>query len=106
MLQHIADKIRRTYEPQVDDAWWYDNLGHAVCGFAIGAAAWALHPNMWFVGAAFLACASMWEWFEYAFNIRPWDPRENWSVDRAIEDTLLDTYVGLTGALLAAWVLA
>lgn len=100
-LARFARDMRRTYEPGEDDPWWYDNSAHLAAGGFIGAMAhYGLAFGLTDTALAFLACALVWELFEFRYNIRPWDEREGWSFDRAVEDTLLDTYVGLTGALL------
>lgn len=103
-LEQFAAVMHSTYEPGEDDPWWADNLAHFISGAAIGLASrWLL--GVGYLGAAvvFLALAVVWEWYEYHYDIRPWDDRDGWGRDRAIEDTLLDTYVGLTGTLFAIW---
>lgn len=96
-----------TYEPGVEMRWWEDNLGHGLAGAAIGGLAHALLGTGYVrTGALFLVLAAVWEAYEYRYEIRPWDPVDDWTHDRAVEDTLLDTYVGLTGALLAVFLLA
>lgn len=105
-LSRFARWVRSTYEPGVDDPWWQDNLGHFIGGAAVGGAAHlALGLGLLESAAAFLAVAAVWETFEYRYNVRPWDGREDWGMDRAIEDTVLDTVVGLAGALLVVWLL-
>lgn len=100
-LKALAAYQRDDYEPNVDYPWWADNSAHFVAGAIIGAIAhYGLGLGLVATGTAFLTCALVWEWYECAYNVRPWDEREDWSTDRAVEDTLLDTYVGLSGALL------
>lgn len=103
-LQHFANRMRSTYEPGHDDPWWYDNALHFASGVVIGL------PLVVFGGAAvgylgFLLAAFVWEAFEYAYNIRPWDEREDWTKDRAIEDTILDTVMGLAGVFMVVLLL-
>lgn len=102
-LHAIAEAFREPYDAGEDLPWWSDNLGHFLCGVVIGAGAHALFGGMAYPAVVFIALAGVWEVFEYQYNVRPWDPEDDWSFDRAIEDTLLDTYVGLTGALIAAY---
>lgn len=104
-LSTIARKIRATYEPGTDDPWWYDNVGHFMGGIVVAGAVSFVWTNPIVLVMAFLMVAGIWELFEYVYNIRPWDERENWSFDRAVEDTLLDTAIGVLGALLVIWVI-
>ena len=97
-----AMQKEHTYEAGVELAWWEDNAGHLAAGFAIGALTHALLGFSYVgVGMVFLALAAAWEAYEHVYEVRPWDPTDGWSLDRAIEDTILDTYIGLTGALLS-----
>lgn len=107
MLQRLAElQKRHTYTAGENLPWWHDNAGHLAAGFGLGALAHlGLALGYVGVGGAFLACALVWEAYEYRYGIRPWDPEDGWCHDHAVEDTLLDTYVGLTGALLAVLVL-
>lgn len=107
VLKKFAWAMREyTYEAGEDLPWWHDNLAHFAGGFAIGALTHALFGFEYLnVGMVFLALAAVWEAYEYTYGIRPWDPEDGWTLDRAVEDTLLDTYIGLTGALLAVLVL-
>lgn len=95
-----------TYEAGVDLPWWHDNLAHFAGGALIGALThFVLGYGYVGVGAVFIGLAGGWEAYEYTHGIRPWDEADGWTFDRAIEDTLLDTYVGLTGALLSVLVM-
>lgn len=106
LLSVFARAMRGSYTPGEDDPWWYDNLLHFTSGVIIGALS-VLLLDTTFLGTAvvFLLLAAVWEAFEYHYSIRPWDEREDWTHDRAVEDTLLDTYMGLTGALMAVLLL-
>lgn len=104
-LEGLRQCSREPYEPGEELPWWADNLAHFTCGLLIGILA-QLVWNDWLLAAAtFLLLTTVWEIFEYTHEVRPWDPRDGWSLDRAVEDTLLDTYVGLTGALIGIWLL-
>lgn len=106
LLQRFADGVRATYEPNVDDPWYYDNAAHLVSGAIIGASSWfVLDTGIAGSLGVFLVLALVWEWFEWSYNVRPWDDREDWDYDRAVEDTLLDTYVGATGTVITVWLL-
>lgn len=107
LLKKAAElQKEHTYEAGTELHWWEDNAGHFAAGALIGA---LTHFLLGFgylgVGAVFIGLAGVWEAYEYAYGIRPWDEADGWTFDRAIEDTLLDTYVGLTGALLSVLVL-
>lgn len=81
-----------------EDHWWWDNLSHFMAGYAFGAAlADQIEPRTILIG--FLLLATGWEIFEYRINERPWDGSMDW--DHAMEDTVLDTYMGLSGAYTA-----
>ena len=82
--------------------WWWDNVCHLTAGYAIGSALIELTDDRTTVVKAFLAITTGWEIFEYMIDERPWDGSMEW--DHAMEDTVLDTYMGLTGAYLATLV--
>lgn len=105
-LTVIERLCRWSYSPGEDHPWWADNVAHFTGGVLIGIPAFYLTGDIVLTGIIFLAVAAVWEYYEYRYEIRPWDPREDWSMDRAVEDTLLDTYIGLTGAVAAAYVLS
>lgn len=97
VLSKSAKAIRSTYEPEADDPWWKDNSAHFLSGAVIATVAVPLMNSAVTVFGVYLALAAIWEAYEYKYNIRPWDEREDWSLDRAIEDTLLDTIMGGAG---------
>lgn len=100
-IKRLAAYQRSEYKPGEDYPWWADNAAHLVGGAVIGAIAhYGFGLGLLGTAVVFLICAVVWELYEFLYNVRPWDEREDWSVDRAIEDTMLDTYVGLTGAIL------
>lgn len=92
-----------------ENHWWWDNVGHLLSGFAVGA---ILPEGREREG--FLVIAIVWEGFEYClaraklyerFDWCPEGPRslgfEPWSFDHQVEDTILDVVVGYWGAKLA-----
>lgn len=107
ITDRIAKAFRAPYDPHEELPWWMDNLGHFASGIVLGGVLWLLTASWVYTTVGFVTLAIMWETFEYYHNVRPWDERErgSWPTDRAIEDTLLDTYIGLTGAQIGAYVL-
>lgn len=90
---HILDRY--------EDHWWYDNLSHFCAGYAIGTALSEMEDDKQVVCQRFLVITSLWELFEYSIDERPWDDSVE-DFDHAMEDTVLDTYMGLTGAFIAS----
>lgn len=83
-----------------EDHWWYDNLAHVCGGISVGTVVHHytddVEASLW----TFLGIATLWEAFEYLVGERPWDG--SMTFDHAMEDTLLDTVMGLVGVWLAA----
>lgn len=108
LIERIAIAFRATYEPGVEDPWYQDNGAHLLLGFLIAANIDLIAAPPVFVPVLIVLLLSVvWELFEYLHNIRPWDEREreDYPMDRAMEDTLLDIYTALTGATMAALLL-
>lgn len=82
--------------------WLYDNTAHFSAGACLAALASLLLsfiPTL----AAVLALAIGWEFIEFTHGVFPWIKRV--SPDRAWEDTLLDTLLVMTAALVTSWFL-
>lgn len=92
--------LHQTY--RYKEHWWWDNLAHFTAGYAIGSTLSEMTDDRSTVLQAFLAITTGWEIFEYSIDERPWDGSMTW--DHAMEDTVLDTYMGLTGAYVATLV--
>lgn len=75
--------------------WWYDNVAHLLGGVCMGA---LLPGDRDATARRFLAVATIWEAYEWASG----EPRSmgdpEWPMDRKVEDTILDTIVGMVGA--------
>lgn len=88
-----------------DNHWWWDNVAHFFGGYAVGTALSCVFDDRETVLKAFLVVTGAWEVFEYGSRERPWHVDENgdmeWSFDHAMEDTALDTVMGLAGAYAA-----
>lgn len=78
--------------------WWYDNLAHAFGGAMLSPIFLPFLPWIWPYVAVVLTGFG-WEYFEFVQRIHPWTGRT--SEDKAYEDTLLDMFMVLTGAILA-----
>jgi len=107
VLQKLANWQKTyTYDSGKPLPWWHDNFAHFAGGAVFGV---LTHLLLGFgyvgVGVSFLGIAGVWEVYEYTYGIRPWDEEDGWKTDHIVEDTLLDCYVGLTGALLLVWLL-
>lgn len=89
--------MHRVYRYQ--EHWWWDNLAHLGAGFAIGTELGARTDDRSSVLLGFLGLTTAWELFEFRIDERPWDGSMCW--DHAMEDTVLDTVMGLAGAYLA-----
>lgn len=89
--------------------WWWDNTTHFLSGFALGLLLPSGREREYF-----LVIATIWEVFEWklaslklyeTFGSLPEGPRslgyEEWTVDHQVEDTILDTVMGLYGVRVA-----
>lgn len=106
VLKRFADLIRNWQISEDFDPWWLDDVGHAVSGMIIGAVGVGLGFTTTVVIIGYFVLAGVWELYEYKYNIRPWDPREDWSTKHAIVDTITDTFDGLLGVLLVVFYIA
>lgn len=97
-----------TYDP-FDRHWWWDNVSHLLWGVSFGALFLSvIGLTYWQAIGASLIVASIWEVYEYVAKERPWHTNQNgdmmWLLDHALEDTLLDTYMMITGVWLVSLV--
>lgn len=83
-----------------EDHWWYDNVAHLAGGVSVGTAVHNFTGDIKQSLVSFLLIATVWEIFEYLVGERPWDGSMCW--DHAMEDTVLDTVMGLIGVYIAA----
>lgn len=97
MASAVVLAMHKAY--RYEDHWWWDNTAHFLGGYAVGSVLVDRVDDRMTVLKAFLILTTAWECYEYAIDERPWDGSMTW--DHAVEDTVLDTYMGLTGAFLA-----
>lgn len=101
-FEELAEASREPYEGGEELPWWADNLGHFLSGGGV-----ALIPTV--LGGvtvaliAYTVAAIVWEMFEYKYEVRPWDPADDWAFDRAVEDTICDFVMGAAGAYTVAY---
>jgi hypothetical protein len=77
--------------------WWWDNLAHLLAGVSLGGFATA-HPFPVVRPLVVAAVAVLiWESFEFAWGIWPWV--EHTGLAKKWNDTLLDSYLVLNGAV-------
>lgn len=96
---------RLRFDP-FDRFWWWDNVSHLLWGVTFGSLFFAADMSYWQAVGASLIVATIWEVYEYMAGERPWHTNQNgdmfWSIDHAWEDTLLDTYMMITGVFLVS----
>jgi hypothetical protein len=86
--------------------WWWDNLAHLSAGASIGGWTALIVTHFGYGGYAVILAvvvsgiaALIWEAIEFVEGVWPWTA--TLSLDRKWSDTLLDSYLVLTGSALS-----
>lgn len=104
-LEELGEAAREPYDAGEELPWWADNLGHFLSGSGVALIP-AILGGLAAALIAYTVAAVVWEIFEYRYNVRPWDPQDDWPLDRAVEDTITDFVMGAAGAYTIATLVA